>query len=275
MASGVGRWLLVVALGSTWLSAAARAEPRQLPAAESAPRWLMMVATRCTDPQREADFNSWYDDIDIPDVLEVPGYQRARRGKIVDAVVPGLSPLPQIGRYVALYDIDSDAIDKTIIEMLMATRKMESRNRSTDLLKVTERVYYHEYRSAIAAANPPAPAGQEYLFVERVDCCADAAERRRFNSWYDGTHVPQMLRRSGMQRATRYELYRVLMIEDQLASRYLTVYEFSAPSPAAAQLEADLAREQLRAGAPVDEWTTRRSILYQKLRDVRRATGGR
>ena len=29
-------------------------------------RWLMLVATRCTDPAREAQFNAWYDDIDIP-----------------------------------------------------------------------------------------------------------------------------------------------------------------------------------------------------------------
>ena len=83
------------------------------------PRWLMMVATRCTDAAREAEFNDWYDRIDVPDVLEVPGYQRARRGELVDRAVPAQSPLPTIGQYVALYNIDSRAIDKTIIDMLM------------------------------------------------------------------------------------------------------------------------------------------------------------
>jgi hypothetical protein len=237
------------------------------------PRWLMMVATRCTDPKREADFNTWYNGIDIPDVLEVPGYQRARRGTIVDPVVPELSPLPQIGRYVALYNIDSKAIDKTVIEMLMATRKMESRRRSTDLLQVTERVYYHESTPVITALGSRTAGDQEYFFVERVNCCADAAAEQRFNHWYAKTHVPQMLERAGMQRATRYELYRVLMIEEQAASKYLTVYELTAPSPAAAQREADYARQQLLAGSPTDDWTTKRSILYQKIRDVVRATG--
>ena len=42
--------------------------------------WLMMVTTKSTDTAREAEFNDWYDDIDIPDVLAVPGYMRARRG---------------------------------------------------------------------------------------------------------------------------------------------------------------------------------------------------
>jgi hypothetical protein len=240
---------------------------------KTAPRWLMIVATLCTDLQREADFNTWYNDIDIPDVLEVPGYQRARRGIIVDSAVPELSPLPQIGRYAALYNIESYAIDKTIIDMLMATRKMESRRRSTDLLQVTERVYYHESAPTITALGSRAVGDQEYLFVERVNCCADAAAERRFKSWYAKTHVPQMLERAGMQRATRYELYRVLMIEEQAASKYLTVFELTAPSLAAAQREADYARQQLLAGAPTDEWTTKRSIMYKKIRDVARPAG--
>jgi hypothetical protein len=237
---------------------------------KAAPRWLMMVATLCTDLNREADFNTWYNDIDIPDVLEVPGYQRARRGIIVDSAVPEPSPLPQIGRYVALYNIDSEAIDKTLIDMLMATRKMESRQRSTDLLKVTERVYYHELAPSITAAGARAAGAEEFLFLERVDCCTDAAAERRFNRWYEKTHLPQMLQRAGMQRATRYELYRVLMLEEQTASKYLTVFELTAPSLAAAQREADYARQQLLAGAPADDWTRKRSILYRKIRDIAR-----
>ncbi len=242
-------------------------------AAKPAPRWLMMVATRCTDPRREADFNTWYNDIDIPDVLQVPGYKRARRGMVVDSAVPAPSPPPQIGRYVALYNIDSEAIDKTIIDMLMATRKMESQHRSTDLLKVTERVYYHEFAPAIAAAESRAARDQEYVFVERVDCCADAAAERRFNSWYAKIHLPQTLKLAGMQRATRYELYRVLMLEEQAASKYLTVFELTATSQAAAQQVADYAKRQLLAGAPTDDWTTKRSILYQKIKDVTRPAG--
>src|SRR5262245_6967827 len=169
--------------------------------------WLMMVATRCTDPARESDFNRWYDDIDIPDVLEVPGYRRARRGLRLGTTAAPVSALPDTeGRYVALYDIASGNIDKTIIDMLMATRKMESRGRSTDLLAVTERVYYvrlaptverHEPKPAVTSEESPASSGaagvdtsepDEYLYVERVDCCTDAATEPRFNEWYDGTH---------------------------------------------------------------------------------------
>ena len=108
-----------------------------------------MVTTQNTDPTKEAEFNAWYDDVDIPDVLQVPGYLRARRG--LEQRVPGFSN-PEAGQrstnYVALYDIESRAIDKTIIDMLMASWGMEKSHHSTDLLKVTERVYFHQYSPA-------------------------------------------------------------------------------------------------------------------------------
>lgn len=239
-------------------------------AATPVPRWLMLVATLCTDPARETEFNTWYNDIDIPDVLEVPGYLRARRGVVADQVVPAAAPLPQIGRYVALYNIESPAIDKTIIDMLMMARRMDARGRSIDALKVTERVYYHELSPLRRGTAPASAGGQDYVFVERVDCCATPSAERKFNAWYEREHLRQMLHRPGVRSATRYELYRLLMIDPQAASKYLTVYELTAPNDEMAQAQADSAREALRAGVPADEWTQRRSILFRILKDVPR-----
>ena len=60
---------------------------------------------------------------------------------------------------------------------------------------------------------------------------ADAEAEPRFNDWFDREHVASVLARPGFERATSYELYRVLMNEPKEASRYLTVYEFRARSP--------------------------------------------
>src|SRR5580765_1646070 len=122
----------------------------QLVAADSsdARQWLMMVRTVNTHPTKEREFNAWYDDIDIPDVLKVTGYWRASRARTIQSptstATQTASPQEQ-GHYVALYNIESPAIDKTIIDMLMATWKMLSEGRDTPLLRVTERTYYHEY----------------------------------------------------------------------------------------------------------------------------------
>jgi len=239
--------------------------------------WLMMVATRCTDAAREAEFNTWYDDIDIPDVLEVPGYQRARRGLRLGTAEFPVEALPDDeGRYVALYDIASASIDKTIIEMLMATRKMETRGRSTDLLKVTERVYYHRLAPAIPARDRQAGLSglethqHEYLYIERIDCCHDAAAERRFNDWYVRKHVASVLSAPGFERASRYELYRVLMVEPKEATRYLTVYELEAGSQDAAILAMTAARKQLREAAAADSFVENGSMMFRKIRDVSR-----
>jgi hypothetical protein len=235
--------------------------------------WLMMVATRNTDPAREAQFNAWYDDIDIPDVLEVPGYMRARRGLRLGTPENPVSALPDDeGRYVALYDITSNAIDKTIIEMLMATRKMEARGRTTDLLKVTERVYYHRYAQPVDARNVASSDKRDFIYVERIDCCSDAATERRFNAWYDDSYLTETLQTAGILRATRYELYRVLMIEPKQATRYLTVYELQAESTAAAVTMMSDLRQRLRSKATqTGLFGEHGSLMYSQIRDVKRS----
>lgn len=232
--------------------------------------WLMMVATQCTDPGREQQFNAWYDGIDIPDVLEVPGYLRARRGLRLGTPESPVSALPEDeGRYVALYDIASDDIDKTIIEMLMATRKMEARGRSTDLLKVTERVYYQRFAPPFDAPDPASHGTSEFLYVERIACCRDDASARSFNAWYNETHIPDVLKTDGFRRATRYELYRVLMIEPKEATRYLTVYELDANSTDQATMRMNRVREHLRAEAQSSgRFVENGSTLFLKIKDV-------
>ena len=44
--------------------------------------WFYAVKTMSTDPAKDAEFNAWYDDIDIPYVLAVYGFMRSRRAKL-------------------------------------------------------------------------------------------------------------------------------------------------------------------------------------------------
>src|SRR5262249_56781277 len=88
----------------------------QILAADSsdARQWLMMVRTVNTAPTKEREFNAWYDDIDIPDVLKVPGYWRAARGGKKALSGPSLPPTARTPGKEALtwpYDIDARAND--------------------------------------------------------------------------------------------------------------------------------------------------------------------
>jgi hypothetical protein len=246
----------------------------QILAADSsdARQWLMMVRTVNTDPTKELEFNAWYDDIDIPDVLKVPGYWRARRGRTLQLTAPAVaqSAEPQEqGHYVALYNIESSAMDKTIIDMLMATWKMLSEGRDTPLLKVTERVYYHQYAAAFTTATAGSGNREHFLMLERFDVTPDV-DGHRFNSWYNGMCRKATSSVPGVVRATRYELYRVLMFEPKYAPRFLTLVEIEADSAEQARRAAELFGHFDDQGRASQGYVARESTLYTEIKDVRR-----
>src|SRR5256885_212776 len=67
-------------------------------------RSIWIVKIRCTDPAREAEFNRWYDDVHVPDVLrsapEVLAGQRYKR-----AGPP--SPGELTAQYLVIYELDA------------------------------------------------------------------------------------------------------------------------------------------------------------------------
>lgn len=67
-------------------------------------RSIWLVTSRCTDPTREAEFNRWYDDVHVPDVLQVPHVVSAQRYKLAGPPHPA-EPTVQ---YLVLYEIDAD-----------------------------------------------------------------------------------------------------------------------------------------------------------------------
>jgi hypothetical protein len=215
-------------------------------------RWLMVVKTVSKDPQRETQFNEWYDKIDVPDVLEVPGYMRARRGVKLGAD----HDYDQDGKYIAIYNMEGESIDKVIIEMLMATRKMEERGRSTDLLKVVERVYYREYAPSTQYNRSVGGGGHEYLYILRTN----------------SPTLPEMTHIEGVVRATRYELYRVLMTEPKRVPQYLTLIELRADTveQARSRIQGALGKLQSGGGAPAVEEDAH---AYLEISDVRRNAG--
>jgi hypothetical protein len=63
-------------------------------------RYLLLALNGPTGPDAETAYNRWYDEIHLPDLLDVPGVTSARRFKTIQGNVP----FP----YVAAYEIDTD-----------------------------------------------------------------------------------------------------------------------------------------------------------------------
>ena len=69
-------------------------------------RYLYFAFSDCKDPEREKEFNNWYDNMHIPDMLEVPGMIKASRW--VNA-----NPLEgQRRKYLALYEFETDDLQE-------------------------------------------------------------------------------------------------------------------------------------------------------------------
>ncbi len=237
--------------------------------------WFYVVKTEPSNLVREAEFNIWYDDIDIPDVLAVPGFTRARR-----AVGQKIPEFPDVrlkegdGKYVALYDIATRAIDKSIIDLYVAARKMNALGRSTDALRVVEANYYNR----LIAYDFPAAAtgtGDRYFYMQKIICCRDTAANMQYRDWFDNEHIAKLHDAQGLVNISLYALYRImeeLAVEEDEIPHMLVVYEIEAQSAKKALSGLRKAIRDLEvsgSGQPDHLHEVRDSILYVQMSDVK------
>jgi hypothetical protein len=84
------------------------------------PRSVFVVFTRPASPEREADYNEWYDNTHLPEVLALPGLSAAARYKASPAQAKGMEPSHP---YLSIYEIDGDP-QQAIDTMMAAARSM-------------------------------------------------------------------------------------------------------------------------------------------------------
>lgn len=74
-------------------------------------KYKLLVLTNCV-AGTDAEFNRWYDEVHIPEVLEVPGFTGAWRGPVAPLTAEGATH-----RYCAVYDLESDDLGATLAEL--------------------------------------------------------------------------------------------------------------------------------------------------------------
>ena len=70
-------------------------------------RWVAQVETNCADPNREKEFNEWYDKVHLHDMLEVPGVLRATRYEAVN-------PAQGQPKFMSIYEAETDDFNQTM-----------------------------------------------------------------------------------------------------------------------------------------------------------------
>ena len=100
-------------------------------------KWLFVVETNCANPAREKEFNEWYDKVHVPDVLEARGIVGARRFVIQE-------PAQGRGKFLALYEVETDNIGKTMAALQEHMTKKREQGRHSDLVSVAFRGVYKQ-----------------------------------------------------------------------------------------------------------------------------------
>lgn len=78
-------------------------------------KYVILALTNPTKG-KEDEFNRWYDQSHIADVIDVPGFVSARRFRLAERQYQQ-NRMPNRHRYLALYEIETDDIDAVLDEL--------------------------------------------------------------------------------------------------------------------------------------------------------------
>ena len=105
-------------------------------------KWVYLVHTNCLDPSREKEFNEWYDETHLPDILETPGFTRATRYE-------NREPAEGQGKFLALYEVETEDIDQTMAAHQANMAKKREQGRMTELVSVVSRALYEQISDTV------------------------------------------------------------------------------------------------------------------------------
>jgi hypothetical protein len=94
------------------------------------PKAIMFVQSRPSAPDREDEYNDWYTNTHLPEVLDVPGITAARRFKASDAAPPAEGA----HQYCAVYELDVD--DLSTVMPALAERFADGSMHMSDAMEM-------------------------------------------------------------------------------------------------------------------------------------------
>jgi len=90
-------------------------------------RYLFFAFSDCKYPDRENEYNEWYNTKHVPDMLEIPGMLKATRW------VNAGDKHGQQRKYLAMYELETDDIEKFDTMVIEATMSTIKRGRFSEL----------------------------------------------------------------------------------------------------------------------------------------------
>ena len=98
----------------------------------------VLVFTNCADPAREKEFNEWYDNTHVPDVLETPGFVSCTRYEMIG------DPGPGQGKFLAVYEVESDDLPSAMADLQQRVAELAGQGRIIDCIRMVSLTSYRE-----------------------------------------------------------------------------------------------------------------------------------
>ena|ERR1700693_2992318 len=63
---------------------------------------------------KEAEYDAWYGEVHLPEVLQIPGFVAAQRFRVSTAQLAGMTPK---WKYLVIYEIDGESATQALAEL--------------------------------------------------------------------------------------------------------------------------------------------------------------
>ena len=169
---------------------------------------LLMVWTD-VPADKEEEFNQWYNEEHIPDLLAIPGFLDA--GRYI-----AISGGP---RYLACYEWESPEVDESPAYKRFHEKSTEWARRISPMVIGTNRIrnVYQQIFPGEVTTEVAQSGMAPVLQIGRMSIAPEAEDD--FNDWYNTIYIPNFEKVAGCIRGRRY---RAISGEP----KYATVYEF-------------------------------------------------
>jgi hypothetical protein len=186
---------------------------------------LLLALTRCNSAARAAEWNDWYDEQHLPDLVREGGPWIATRWRLPDPPVPGR---PSIGfTHAALYELDDPDVDAAARRLFARDRALRRRGR----IHPAHCVIGLELLCAHGKWSEKAePSSARTGHIAAWVMCNQPEREPEWDAWYDAQHAPDMLTCGAFSGITRWRRRR----RTAAGPQHLTLYDVSGPSVAEA-----------------------------------------
>ena len=102
----------------------------------------MVVESTSNDPAREQEFNEWYDNVHLPDVLSIPGIMRATRYENSNATEGQ-------GKFLAMYEIETDNAVQVLADLNDSMPRWTEQGRMSELAVFVSGCLYRQITAPV------------------------------------------------------------------------------------------------------------------------------